>query len=97
MNLYTLEAVERFISQKLAPAGYDVRQLPGSLLDSYICVAPAPRSSRNGRKRRSPNRTPKTPNQPTPNPNPETMKAALLLALYTLAAAALRTVAAGLA
>jgi hypothetical protein len=43
MNLYTLEAVERFISQKLAPAGYDVRQLPGSLLDSYICVAPAPR------------------------------------------------------
>jgi hypothetical protein len=43
------------------------------------------------------NQTNTTNNQPTPNPNPETMKAALLLALYTLAAAALRTVAAGLA
>ena len=40
MRLYSYKAVERFISDKLIPLGYEVHTVPGSLVDGYVCVAP---------------------------------------------------------
>ena len=41
MKKYSYKAVETFISEKLAPAGYDIHQIPGSLVDEYVCIAPS--------------------------------------------------------
>lgn len=40
MKIYSYSTVEKYISEKLIPAGYDVYTLPGSLVDGYIAVAP---------------------------------------------------------
>jgi len=40
MQLYTFESVERFIAEKLVPLGYDCRNVGGSLVDSWVCIAP---------------------------------------------------------
>ena len=37
---YTYKSVEAFVFGKLAPAGYEIHQIPGSLVDNYICIAP---------------------------------------------------------
>lgn len=39
-KLYTYQAVDKFIAEKLAPAGYEIEEIPGALVDSYICIAP---------------------------------------------------------
>lgn len=40
MKVYSFTAVEKFIAEKLEPQGYEVHQIPGSLVDDYICIAP---------------------------------------------------------
>ena len=40
MKTYSYMAVENFINQKLAPLGYEIIQIPGSLVDNYFCIAP---------------------------------------------------------
>lgn len=39
-NLYTFDAVNEYIRAKLLPLGYEVWTIPGSLIDSYVCIAP---------------------------------------------------------
>lgn len=41
MKKYSYNAVETFIREKLDPAGYDIHQIPGSLVDEYVCIAPS--------------------------------------------------------
>lgn len=40
MNIYSYKAVEKFIEEKLIPQGYEVVEIPGALVDSYVCIAP---------------------------------------------------------
>lgn len=40
MKMYSYKAVEKFIDEKLIPAGYEIYQIEGTLVDSYICIAP---------------------------------------------------------
>ena len=39
-NIYSYKAVEKFIEEKLIPAGYEIELIPGALVDSYVCIAP---------------------------------------------------------
>ena len=39
-NIYSYKAVEKFIAEKLIPAGYEIELIPGALVDSYVCIAP---------------------------------------------------------
>lgn len=39
-KLYSYDAVQKAIETVLAPAGYEIIEIPGCLIDSYVCVAP---------------------------------------------------------
>ena len=40
MKLYEHTSVEKFIFERLVPAGYEVHQIEGSLVDNWVCIAP---------------------------------------------------------
>ena len=40
MKLYSFRAVDSLVFGKLAPFGYDIHVVPGTLADGYICIAP---------------------------------------------------------
>lgn len=40
MKVYDYKAVDSLVFGKLAPLGYDIHVVPGSLADGYICVSP---------------------------------------------------------
>lgn len=39
-TVYSYTSVEKFINDKLIPEGYEIVEIPGTLVDSYVCVAP---------------------------------------------------------
>lgn len=40
MKVYDYKSVENYINTKLVPVGYEIIRVEGSLVDSYICIAP---------------------------------------------------------
>jgi len=36
---YSYKSIEAFVFNKLFPAGYEIHQIPGSLVDNCICIA----------------------------------------------------------
>lgn len=40
MRVYDYKAVDSLVFGKLAPLGYDIHVVPGSLVDGYICISP---------------------------------------------------------
>jgi len=40
MKVYDYKAVDSLVFGKLAPLGYDIHVVPGSLVDGYICISP---------------------------------------------------------
>lgn len=39
-KVYSYTAIENFINDTLIPHGYEIIQVPGCLVDNYICYAP---------------------------------------------------------